>query len=230
MSYNIHHGADKNEVMTYSEIGQFLKDTGADIIGLQEVDSVCSRSEKSDQMKILSEITGMDAAFGRHFAYDGGAYGLGILSKYPLEDIRNDRITSIRSNGEKRSLALLSAKVTLPSGQQILFATVHFALDQPTRLAQAKEVLQYLDSELPVMLTGDLNAVPNSEEIKLLNTKLSNTHQEGDNTFPVDDPVKKIDYIMVSRVGFKVLESHVVLSCQLSDHLPIITEMELGGE
>ncbi|WP_229239613.1 endonuclease/exonuclease/phosphatase family protein [Echinicola soli] len=231
MSYNIHHGADSEEVFTHEKIGQFIKSSGVEIVGLQEVDSICERSGKSDQMKIFAKITGMEATFGRHFAYDGGAYGLGILSRYPMRDIRNDRITSIRSNGEKGTLALLSAKLTLPSGQDIIFATVHFALDQTTRMQQAKEVLGYLDCDLPVILTGDLNAEPHSEEIKLLNTKLFNTQSKADHTFPFDQPIKKIDYIMVSRKGCSVvIKTMVVSGNHLSDHLPIISEVKIGEE
>src|SRR5690554_5602511 len=123
ISYNIHHGADKDEKMTLDEMGEFIKSTGADLVGLQEVDSLCNRSGNVDQMKRLSEITGMHYAFVKHFAYDGGAYGLGILSRYPLSDIRNDRITSKAVDGEKRSLALLSAKVALTGNREIRFAT-----------------------------------------------------------------------------------------------------------
>ncbi|WP_157501390.1 endonuclease/exonuclease/phosphatase family protein [Echinicola vietnamensis] len=228
MSYNIHHGADKDEVLTYQEIGQFIKSSGAMIIGLQEVDSVCARSGNSDQMKVLSEITGMNAAFGRHFAYDGGAYGLGILSQYPLQDIRNDRITSIRSNGEKGTLALLSAKVALPGGQEIIFATVHFALDQETRLLQAQEVVNFLASDLPVVLTGDLNAEPDSKEIVLLKKHFLQTQEADKLTFPNDNPVKKIDYIMVSHNAIhKILASEVGVGNHLSDHLPILSVWEM---
>src|SRR5690606_40764005 len=74
MTYNIHHGADRNEVNTLDSIGYFIKSQNPDIVGLQEVDSVCTRSERIDQMKRLAEITGMHYAFVRHFPYQGGAY------------------------------------------------------------------------------------------------------------------------------------------------------------
>ncbi|WP_200978001.1 endonuclease/exonuclease/phosphatase family protein [Echinicola sp. 20G] len=228
MSYNIHHGADRNEVLTYREIGRFIKSSGVDIVGLQEVDSICNRSGNSDQMKVLAEITGKKSVFGRHFAFDGGAYGLGILSKYPLEDIRNDRITSIRANGEKASLALLSAKVLLPGGKAVRFATVHFALDQATRLVQAKEVIEYLGEDIPVILTGDLNAEPETKEIGLLNQYFELSQGNDAYTFPEKDPVKKIDYILVSKGKVsKTMKSVVVTGNTLSDHLPIISEIIL---
>ncbi|HYH57343.1 MAG TPA: endonuclease/exonuclease/phosphatase family protein, partial [Anseongella sp.] len=165
MSYNIHHGANKEEVLTLEEMGRFIRESGADLVGLQEVDSICGRSGNADQMKVLAALTGMHYAFVRHFSYDGGAYGLGILSRYPVSDVRNDRITSLPKDGEKRSLALLSVKVSLPRGKAVRFATVHYALDQPTRLIQAAETLSYLKEDIPVILTGDLNAEPGTREI-----------------------------------------------------------------
>lgn len=101
ISYNIHHGTNKGGRNTLEEIGEFLKLQKADLIGLQEVDSMCNRSGIVDQMKELAALTGMHYAFARHFAYDGGAYGLGILSRYPIPGERNDRISSKSKGGEK---------------------------------------------------------------------------------------------------------------------------------
>lgn len=231
LSYNIHHGANKDEVLKVDEVGEFLKSLEADLIGLQEVDSLCNRSAKTDQMKEWAKVTGMHAAFARHFPYDGGSYGLGILSAFPLSDIRNDRITSNPVKGEKRSLALLSALATLPNGNKVRFATVHFALDQPTRMIQAKEVLEFLKEvdDIPVILTGDMNAEPDNEAIRLLQTAFSITDKRLSNTFPVYNASKKIDYIMVSNKSLvSVKESKVFVEVNHSDHLPLWSVVKLS--
>lgn len=228
MSYNIHHGTDKDEVNTLQEMGEFIKDSDADLVGLQEVDSLCNRSEQVDQMKELAEITGMYYAFQRHFEYDGGAYGLGILSRFPIVSQQNDQITSIK-NGEKGSLALLSTVISLPGGKEVKFATVHFALDQSTRLIQARESLGFLDSKLPVILTGDFNAEPNSEEMELLASSYNMTDTTLKNTFPAGNPSKKIDYIWLSKFCQK-LETpvQIPLSITYSDHLPLMATIMLA--
>lgn len=230
ISYNIHHGANKDEVLTIDKVGKFLKKSKVHLVGLQEVDSLCNRSGKTDQMRILAEATGMHIAFGRHFPYDGGSYGLGLLSSFPLRDIRNDRITSKPVDGEKRSLALLSAIATLPDGREVRFATVHFALDQPTRMLQAKEVLEYLkgDGTIPVILTGDLNAEPDNEAIGLLQRDFSLADNNLDNTFPVYEANRKIDYILVSSKHLhSVKESKALSEEDHSDHLPLWSKLEL---
>lgn len=228
MSYNIHHGADRNEINTLQEIGEFIKNSNVDLVGLQEVDSLCNRSGKVDQMKVLAEITGMNYAFQRHFEYDGGAYGLGILSRFPIISQDNDRITSIK-NGEKKSLALLSTVIALPDGKRVNFATVHFGLDQATRLIQAGETIDILESELPVILTGDFNAEPKTEEMVMLSTIFQMADAKVGNTFPEVNPNKKIDYIWLSK---NCLTQDPIIQIPFtvhhSDHLPILANFTLN--
>ncbi len=228
MSYNIHHGADKNEVLTLDEMGKYIKDSGADIVGLQEVDSMCTRSGKVDQMKCLAEITGMHYAFVRHFAYGGGAYGLGILSKYPISNVKNNRITILPPNPEKPSLAHLTAEIMLPGKRPLLFSTVHLSLNTESRLVQADEVLAQTAGEIPAIITGDMNANPGTAEILKLESRFTETGKNAVFTFPAGKAVKKIDYVMVSKPHLKsVVKSEVHDEVLLSDHLPIISTVRL---
>jgi endonuclease/exonuclease/phosphatase family metal-dependent hydrolase len=80
MSYNIHIGQDASGKDQLAELAKYIKASDADILGLQEVDSVCIRSGKVDQMAFLAQATGMHYAYQRHFSFDGGSYGIGILS------------------------------------------------------------------------------------------------------------------------------------------------------
>jgi endonuclease/exonuclease/phosphatase family metal-dependent hydrolase len=51
MSYNIHIGQDVSNKDQLQQMAKFIKSSGADMVGLQEVDSVCNRSGRIDQMK-----------------------------------------------------------------------------------------------------------------------------------------------------------------------------------
>ncbi len=226
ISYNIHHGANAQEELTLTQIGAYIKDSGADLVGLQEVDSLCRRSGSQDQMKLLAEMTGMHYAFYRHFAYDGGAYGLGILSKFPILEQEDNRITSLK-NGKTESLAQLSVRVDIGGGE-ILFSTVHLALDQTTRLIQAREVLEHVSGDLPVVLTGDFNALPDTEEIQLIHRKYPMQDSSLQPTFPHHQPIKKIDYIFADpRLGRGLTEVRVPLKILHSDHLPLEAKYSL---
>ena len=226
ISYNIHHGANAQEELTLSQIGEYIKNSGADLVGLQEVDSLCHRSGRQDQMKLLAEKTGMYYAFYRHFAYDGGAYGLGILSRFPILEQKNDRITSIK-NGMKESLAQLSVKIDTGE-KEILFSTVHLGLDQRTRLIQTEEVLAHLSGNLPIVLVGDFNALPDSEEIQKIHHLFPMQDTMRRSTFPHERPIKKIDYIFADpRLGKTLIKTRVPLEALHSDHLPLEAEFLL---
>lgn len=229
MSYNIHHGTNAAEKDYLVEMSELFKASKADLVGLQEVDSVCKRSGNVDQMKRLAELTGMHYAFARHFAYDGGAYGNGILSRYPISDSKNHRITLIKKDGSKDSRSLITAEVALPQNKKMLFASVHFALDAPSRLIQAKETLTILGTTaMPVILTGDLNCLPRKPELAVLAGFFTEVDPQLIPTFPAEKPTRKIDYIYVSSANLKKILTYKVFDeIGYSDHAPLLVKVKL---
>ena len=226
MSYNIHHGADKNEKDQLTAMGAFIKASGADIIGLQEVDSVCTRSNGVDQMKELGRITGMYYAFVRHYAYQGGAYGMGILSRYPITGVDNKRMSLLKS--KTPSTAMISAIINVARKKKVRFASAHFALDDSSRMVQAHEVVNYLGADLhPVILTGDLNATPEAPEIQYLQSYFIGTDRKQIMTYPAPVATKKIDYIFIRKKNLVNVKKHAVPVNSLSDHLPVIATIKL---
>lgn len=230
MSYNIHHGADATDTDQLDNMARFIKASGADMVGLQEVDSVCRRSGNTDQLKRLAELTGMHYAFARHMAYDGGAYGQGILSKYPISGVRNNRLTLLTKSGKKDSRALLSAVIHLPEGKKVVLASAHFALDSVSRLIQARETIAFLANDsIPVILTGDLNSLPGNRDVQLLKTYFAVTDPAGRFTFPVDRPAKMIDYIFITgKFPHRVADHTVLNNIRWSDHLPVVATVVIG--
>lgn len=230
MSYNIHHGTDRNERNTIDSMGYFIKKIKPDIVGLQEVDSVCQRSGKVDQMKRLAEITGMYYAFVRHFPYQGGAYGVGVLSRYPIEKAEPKILKLLKRGPNGESVSMLFATIQIKRKKKILFVTAHYsAFDKPTRASQVNETLNYLSGNtLPVIFTGDLNATPDTDEIQLLQQHLQTTDQSGVHTFPDDAPVKKIDYVLISPGALRRVEKVSAPLVHYSDHLPFMANVDLN--
>lgn len=231
MTYNIHHGANKEEEDRLEQMGAFIKQSGVDLVGLQEVDSVCRRSGSVDQMKKLGEITGMHYAFVRHFAYQGGAYGQGILSRYPISEVRNNRLTLLKKDSIRESLAMISANILLPGKKNILFASAHYALDEATQIVQASETVSFLSSKnIPVIFTGDLNATPAMKEIRYLDTFFTTTDTTYIPTYPVDKAIKTIDYIYVSTADLAGIKNFKVPVVDHSDHLPVVSTIKLNSK
>lgn len=228
MSYNIHHGADQNERNTLDSMGHFIRSSGADIIGLQEVDSFCERTGKVHQMQHLADISGLHAAFVRHFAFQGGAYGQGLLSRYPIRSIENIRLSLLKPDSLRQSLALIVGEIELPGNKRILVANAHFSLDSDTRMVQAQEVLSYLEQrKMPAIFMGDLNALPEAPEIQMLCKKMTIISSRSVPTFSATQPTKTIDYIFSNRL-LKIRNAHAkVIPVLYSDHLPVNVSFEL---
>jgi endonuclease/exonuclease/phosphatase family metal-dependent hydrolase len=88
--------------------------------------------------------------------------------------------------------------------------------------------------DTPIILTGDLNATPQSAPLKLLEQKGWVIEDKGKElpTVPTSSPRKQIDYILV-RPGHKwrIFDVSVIEEELASDHRPIMMTLELiSGE
>jgi len=226
MSFNILHGTNSSGTVTLEKQAEAIKEVKPDLVGLQEVDDKVDRSKRLDQPKKLGELTGMYYAFGAHFEYQGGHYGNAILSRFPLSDVRDRRITLFTKEGTTETRNLISATAMLDDGSTVVIASVHMGLNQESRLVQAGEIVDYLDDyDVPVILTGDFNAEPGTPELARLQKMFAATGTSVTGTYPVGAPTKTIDFIMVSRQDLLSVETYKVLSdVPYSDHYPIVSE------
>lgn len=227
LSYNIHIAQDAQNKDQLKPMAEWIKSSGAGLIGLQEVDSVCNRSGKVDQLEQLKQITGMHGVFSRHFAFDGGAYGLAVLSRYPIDSVHHDRI-SLQSMGKQETRALLTVFVTI-NKRAVAFSTVHLDYrDAASRKQQAQELVHtFQQYTMPVILTGDMNAEPGTGAIELLTTAFQDCTNTQAYTYPVEKPTKKIDYVFVQKHAVKKIHSAAVLPQIFSDHLPVVATIRL---
>jgi len=83
-TYNIKHGLGNDGRLDLRRAGALLKNLQLDVIGIQEVDQNVRRSGGIDQANALGKQLEMHSAFGSFMDYQGGRYGLAILSKYPI--------------------------------------------------------------------------------------------------------------------------------------------------
>ncbi|SDK13833.1 endonuclease/exonuclease/phosphatase family protein [Sediminibacillus albus] len=230
MSYNIYHGVGLDGELNLERTADVIKDADAEIVGIQEVDRYYGeRSDFKDVAKELAELLGYHYVFAANLNLgpaDGQSqnrqYGTAILSEYPIIDSENVFLSSF--GREQRGL--LRTKINV-RGIHLNVYNTHLGLDVISRLAQVGEIIdvtsQYQGSSF---LMGDLNAEPDSEEIQML---LNETYFEdafsnidNANTFPVINPIKRIDYILTSP-DIETINQRVIQT-EASDHLPITTE------
>ena len=225
LAYNIKHGRGNDGRVDLQRAAQVIRRLNPDIVALQEVDVDVTRSGKIDEAAELSRLTGLPHhAFGSFFDYQGGQYGMAILSRAAFRRQQNHRLPD---GAEPRT----SLDVTVDDPQKnasFRLANVHFYRTEKERLAQANELLSRLEDEsLPTIIAGDFNSTPDSAVLDLFDEHWTVPDKGADPlTFSSDKPTKEIDFLMYRpSEAFDVLEIDVVDEPVVSDHRPLTLDL-----
>ena len=204
MSYNIKYGQLVG--LDLSKLAAVIKESNPDIIGLQEVDDGTRRSNQKKETDELATLTGMTHRFyGSAFDFDGGRYGLAILSKFPLSNTRVVRLDDRTrpENGFEPRISVV-ADVEVP-GETIRFATLHASLHEEEHRLNGQRLLDALgDRKDQSIVVGDFNEKP-GETIgdMLTGAGMTDAYNEKHRFFgftsPAQFPIKRIDFIYRGR-------------------------------
>lgn len=225
LTYNIHHGAPENSnEVNLNNIATVIRKSGAELVALQEVDVNVARSGNVNQAEELAKLLGMHYYFSKSINYSGGEYGVAILSKYPMTNMRNE-LLPMPTSGEQRSVAM--ATINLPGDVSIEFASTHLDLNVPNRTAQAERLNAISKSfNKPFFVGGDYNAIPTSSEmIKLKEEFNLSCISSCPFSFPVRTPNRAIDFVAFNKTAaakFTLITANVLVGEYASDHLPVV--------
>lgn len=211
-------------------IAQVIKSVNPDLVALQEVDFFTNRVGNLDLAAELGLRTGLTPLFGRAMPYDGGEYGEGVLSRFSFLSTQNHALSA---GPGKEPRAALEVNVILKSGDTIRFVGTHLDHTGETdRLTQAREINQLLtQDERPSILAGDLNARPESQTMAVFFEEWTKSFAENVPTIPSTNPRSKIDYILYRPANrWRVLDTQVIDERVASDHLPVLSVLELLPE
>jgi endonuclease/exonuclease/phosphatase family metal-dependent hydrolase len=219
MSYNVRNGQGLDDVTDYRRIANVITGLAPDIVALQELDSVTNRSGQTDVLLRLSELTQMYAVYGASISFDGGKYGIGILSKQP--PLSWKRIP-LPGREELRSLLL----VELPD---YIFCCTHFSLTEEDCIASTSLIEEALKTyNKPVVLAGDINATPESPVLEIFRKNWKILSDPAQPTFPADKPEETIDYLfgyLPDKFTYFVRKTQVANEPVASDHRPVFADI-----
>ena len=228
LAYNIHHGEGMDSLVDLERIGDLIRRVEPDLVALQEVDSVTERTGGVDQAVRLGDLTALDVRFGRFMSYQGGAYGMAILSRLPILSAENLRLPD---GAEPRSA--LSVTVELPrTGETLTFVGIHLYRTEDERLAQAESLEQRLAARLgPTILAGDFNSRPDSPVMDHLGREWAIVDKGEDRyTYPSFAPAREIDFVLLRPAGsFEVIAAELLDEPVLSDHRPVLVDLVVGN-
>src|SRR5262245_47095155 len=231
-TFNIHHGVGQDGELDLDHTLRTLAATDGDLIGLQEVDRHFSaRSEWVDQAAWLGERLAMQVVFGADLdlAPPGpGAprrqYGNALLSAFDVLEWHN---ILLPRQGDDEQRGLLDVVVAAEGAETHVLVT-HLQHDSRTaRLLQVDAILDVLAAtQPPVVLVGDLNALPGSPELQRLSGVLVDAWATAGlgpgYTFSARRPRARIDYVLSSDDLVAVAAE--VLVSRASDHRPVVAD------
>jgi endonuclease/exonuclease/phosphatase family metal-dependent hydrolase len=224
MSYNVRNCTGLDGKTDYQRIANIIKNANCEAVAIQELDSMTTRYEGQDMLKNLAELTGMYPTFAPSIDYQGGKYGIGMLTK---EKPLSYRRVALPCRSEPRSLQIVELK-------DYYYCCTHLSLhaeDRETSIGIIIDELSKLDK--PVMIAGDFNAEPEEESMKMMAEEFAIFKKDAaPYTFPADKPDIEIDYICLLKSGkvakFEVLEHSIIDAPVESDHRPIVAEVKIN--
>lgn len=199
-----------------------IRSVEPDVVCLQEVWS----DEHHDDAAVLADDLGMHVTRTDHVFWNGQSFGNAVLSRWPLERIADERLPN--AAGEPGHRRIVAARIDTPYGPWPVASThLDHRFDQSdVRQAQVVTVMDLAarwrgdpEVDLPVVVGADLNAVPDTDEVRTLTGRRPGVpgivfsdawEQAGDgsrgatwlraNPYSRDTawPERRLDYVLVS--------------------------------
>ena len=196
-----------------------------DLVAIQEADAGSLRTARLNQVAYLAECAGFPHWHAsvtrdlRPFAQ----HCLGCLSRWPLQAVRYHPLP-----GWLPGRGALEVEIRPAGCESLRLIIVHLALGAQARARQLHYLATLVDERVDTLVLGDLNC--DARELaahpSVREAALRAVHSRP--TFPSWAPVRSLDHILASR-GVEVIGA-TVLDEQLSDHLPVATEIRLRLE
>ncbi len=209
-AYNVKHGEGMDGNVDLSRAAEVLRALDPDVVTLQEIDRGTERTDGVDQARQLGEALGMSAHFGAFMPYQGGEYGMAVLTRLPVSTVENIRLP----DGDEPRTALHVVVGVGDEGRPLSVVGVHLYRTPEERLAQAEALSLHLDeTDHPVVLAGDFNSFRGDRVLgHLRGEEWIVLGKDGPSlTYPSDEPAREIDFVML-RPGsdFEVIAHEVV--------------------
>ncbi|MFP3866726.1 MAG: endonuclease/exonuclease/phosphatase family protein [Desulfobacteraceae bacterium] len=231
LTYNIHGGFGKGQ-QKLQLLSEMLSQAAPQVICLQEVKQGPTRFGWENQGLLLGRYLEYWWAFAPVRAHTGGVLGNAVLSTWPIRHTRHHDLTILR----RARRGCLEAEIATPWGPLRVF-NVHLGHLPRERAGQARQLLARLaasggDGDLPILVAGDFNSLPQSFVSHFLRKQLVDVwgtvgHGRG-GTYSTRLPLLRIDYIYINK-KLAPRAAQVVRpkgSRQISDHFPLLAEFD----
>jgi len=237
LQWNVWYKEDAKNILA------FLRETDADILCLQEL---TQDSEANPGQDIVADICrlGYDKTYKLTIDRAKNKMGNGIFSKHPIVSSRTVYVQEEEPGSidyTKENRIYIEANIRF-NQDELTIGTTHLSYSHafttsPEKEAEATRLYDEVNQHSNAfVLTGDFNTTPNSPIIKRFESTLKNAGPELErptwttkpfayNGFEADTLKWRLDYVF-STPDINVITSDV-LQTTASDHLPILTTIEI---
>ncbi|WP_440989339.1 endonuclease/exonuclease/phosphatase family protein [Haloarchaeobius baliensis] len=232
-TYNVHQFLAPDGDYNLAAVARVLRETDADIVGLQESEGNRLTSGTVDGVRWLADELGYHHDYGAPTS--AASYGVALLSAWP---IRESEVVSLPTHDSPRRLAMRSVVAT-PAGDVPVVCT-HLQTQQggdPAAVAvqgeQARRVVELAGDDPRTVLLGDLNVTPGDDPAyRLLAEAFTDAWVAADarspadgGTYPADAPVERIDHVWTGS-GWAVRSAATHGDWDASDHRAVSAVLE----
>jgi endonuclease/exonuclease/phosphatase family metal-dependent hydrolase len=221
-TYNIHTCVGVDRRYDPPRVAAVLRELGADLIALQEVDARHRDARHLDQWAFFAEETGLVAIPGPNVRDHRGRFGNALLTRWPVLAVRQLDL----SFGTREPRGAIDADLAIGNRVLRVIAT-HFGLRSPERQTQTNRILDALETDDGVrrdgvVVMGDLNEWRGRRGgIPAMDRAIGRA--PAPRTFPSWCPLLPLDRIYA---GLSAELAHVAahrspLARVASDHLPL---------
>ena len=238
VSYNVHRCLGVDGKLSPKRIADVIAPCEPDIVALQELDVGRARTGGIDQAHAIAEALGMQMHFHPALRVMEEQYGDAILTARPSRIVKTGPLPGLAGWLHMEPRGALWAAVQI-QGAELQIINIHLGLRGPERLVQINallgpEWLGHAANRGPVIIAGDMNAVPRSRVYQRLATRLCDAQRaphvpRPQHTFPARLPMLRIDHVFVSP-SIEVLRASTLrgpIARVASDHLPLMVEFQI---
>jgi endonuclease/exonuclease/phosphatase family metal-dependent hydrolase len=253
LSLNIHKGfALGPKRLVLSRIRECLRDSGANIVFLQEVIGVNHRHQRNvvswpsqTQLEYLADSVWTHHAYGRNAIYQHGHHGNAILSELPF--VHWDNIDASIFNFSQRgflhgTVRNTTIRNTTARGERegnLHLICVHLGLFEHERRKQITHLIEYIERQVPhsepLILAGDFNDWRHTGHRRLCSALgLEEVHESCNGntarTYPAFMPMLAMDRIYLR--GLRVSQCSSIVGehwREFSDHRALLASVRITG-
>ena len=220
-TWNIHGCIGHDRVFAPERSLAIIGELDADILALQEVDSLPSRSSGLDTFSFFRSKTGLESFEARVFGGEEGHYGHMVLSRWPILHGRTHDVSTAR----REPRMVIDVAIDAPCGQVRVLAA-HLGLGVMERRYQIRTLVRILETAPTdaTIILGDFNEVRRRGLAhRAFSRRFDCTTTWA--TFPAHRPLLPLDRIWCSApLAMKRNWLHLPAR-YVSDHLPLVAEL-----